>query len=132
MNRPLSVLLADDDELVRDCISTWLEDDGFTVHTAASGSEALRLMGTTQVDVALVDLHLGDMDGEELIVRAHAAHPGTRFMIHTGKQFYQLPARLKALGMRQQDIVLKPIFDLDAFAAGIRRLVTGAATHHAN
>ena len=125
MKDTISVLLVDDDELVSTCISTWLEDEGFVVHTAAGGEEALRLMDRVPVDVALVDLRLGDMDGEELIVRAFARHRRTRFMVHTGKLFYQLPDALLELGMQQRDVVFKPIFDLDAFAATLRRQFTG-------
>ena len=126
MNSIISVLLVDDDDLVSGCISAWLEDEGFSVHIAASGEQALRLMKEIPVDVALVDLRLGDMNGEEVIVRAAALHPGTRFLVHTGKHFYQLPPSLLELGMRQQDVVFKPIFELEAFAASIRQLVTGA------
>lgn len=124
MNRPISILLVDDDRLVSACISTWLEDDGFAVRTACSGEEALRLMASTPFDIALVDLHLGDMDGEELIVRARSSQANTRFMIHTGQHFYQLPARLLELGMLEHDVVFKPILDLQAFSTMISTLVT--------
>ena len=127
MKQSISILLVDDDQLVCTCIAAWLEDEGFEVRIAADAQEALGLMDRLPVDLALVDLHLGDLSGEEFIVRASARHPDSRFMIHTGKHFYQLPARLLALGMRQQDVVFKPIFDLDAFAASIRRLVSGEA-----
>jgi len=123
----ISVLLVDDDELVTACISTWLEDDGFTVHTAGTGQEALLLLAEIPVDVALVDLQLSDVNGEEVIRRAMASHPATRYLIHTGKHFYQLPASLEALGMRQQDVVFKPIFELEAFAARLRGLARETA-----
>lgn len=125
MSRPISILLVDDDQLVSTCISLWLEDEGFTVLNACSGEEAQRLMESTPVDVALVDLHLGDMDGEELIVRVSASHPGTRFMIHTGTHFYQIPDRLRELGMRQHDVVFKPIVELERFSDRIRHMITG-------
>lgn len=125
MNRPISLLLVDDDYLVSTATSAWLEDEGFTVHTASSGEEALRLMASIPVVIALVDLNLGDMDGEAFIIRALACHPGTRFLILTGKLFYQLPAKLQEVGMQQHDVVFKPIAEMDAFSARIRHLATG-------
>lgn len=132
MTGNISILLVDDDELVSSCISNWLEDEGFTVHVAASGEDALLLLDRFPVDVALVDLQLKDLDGEEVILRAQARYPKTHFMMHTGKHFYKLPARLLELGMRQQDVVFKPIFQLDAFALRLRLMVTGAVPHEPN
>jgi DNA-binding response OmpR family regulator len=127
MNHPISVLLVDDDELVRTCILSWLEDEGFAVHAAADEQEALSVLARVPIDVALVDLQLGNSSGEDLIVRAFAGHPAVRFLIHTGKHFYQLPDRLLELGMQPADVVLKPIVQLEAFAALLRRRVSGAA-----
>ena len=127
MNRDITVLLVDDDEIVTACVLAWLEDEGFVVHTAGCGEEMLKVMASTAVDVALVDLQLADRNGEDLIVEAAALYPRTRFMVHTGKHRYQLPDNLLELGLRQCDVVFKPIFDLDLLSAAIRRLVTGVA-----
>lgn len=126
MNDHISILLADDDEMIRASMAIWLEDEGFKVHTAASGRETVQLLATHRIDVALVDLHLGDTDGEELISQVIVRHPGTRFMICTGKHFYQLPPRLRGHGMRQDDIVYKPIIELNAFSALIRHKSPGS------
>lgn len=120
MNRPISILLVDDDQLVNTCLSTWLEDEGFTVHCVSGGQEALLVLASTHIDVALVDLHMRDMNGEELITNGSAFHPATRFMIHTGKNSYKLPERLRKLG---HGVVYKPIVELKSFSVTIRQLV---------
>ncbi len=132
MCHAIAVLLVDDDELVSTCISIWLEDEGFTVYSANSGEAALRLMAENPVDVALVDLQLGELNGEEVIAQACAAHPATQFMVHTGQHYYQLPDRLLELGLQQQNVVFKPILDLDSFVAAIRRSVSGVPKHAVN
>jgi DNA-binding NtrC family response regulator len=127
MNRGITVLLVDDDEMVSDCISTWLEDEGFEVYTADNAEQTLSLMASISVDVALVDLQLEETNGEDLIAQASADHPGTRFMVHTGNHRYQLPERLLEAGVQQCNVLFKPIFDLDALSASIRQLVKGVA-----
>lgn len=126
MSSNLSILLADDDHMVSSSIALWLEDEGFMVHTAASGRESLQLLASHRIDVALVDLNLGDMDGEDLIIRTIADHPDTRFLICTGKHSYQLSPSLEHRGMQHDDIVYKPILELKAFSALIRQKGRGS------
>ena len=50
------VLIADDDVVVRDVVRRYLERDGLEVSIAHDGSEALRLLGTERIDVAVLDV----------------------------------------------------------------------------
>lgn len=60
------VLVADDDVVVRDVVRRYLERDGMTVAVADNGTEALRLLSSTQVDVAILDVMMPGPDGLEL------------------------------------------------------------------
>ena len=42
-NADIRVLLVDDEKMIRDCVSAYLEDEGFSVHCTASAEEALEL-----------------------------------------------------------------------------------------
>ncbi|HEY3307304.1 MAG TPA: response regulator [Desulfuromonadaceae bacterium] len=112
MTVAISVLLADDNQLVLDSVEAWLEDDGFAVYTATSAEEALQVLTTQPIDVVLVDLKLPDMSGETFITKALRIRPLSRFVIHTGSRSYGLSSELQQLGMQDDDIIYKPIQSL--------------------
>ncbi|MCT7658480.1 response regulator transcription factor [Mycobacterium deserti] len=57
------VLIADDDNVVRDVVRRYLERDGLDVAVANNGSEALRLLGSERIDVAVLDVMMPGPDG---------------------------------------------------------------------
>ncbi|MGQ9853908.1 MAG: response regulator [Candidatus Oleimicrobiaceae bacterium] len=64
-----SILLVDDEAIVRDSLSAWLEDEGFVVHTADSGERALELFSQVKLDIAVIDIKMPGMDGLTLLKR---------------------------------------------------------------
>ncbi len=81
----LRILLIDDDESNRLTLSVLFEEEGYAVDVAASfaeGSERVRAGGTW--DVVLLDQHLGDGLGTELLPRIRAAVPGARIILISG------------------------------------------------
>jgi len=60
------VLIADDDDVVRDVVRRYLERDGLDVSIAHDGSEALRLLGSQRIDVAVLDVMMPGPDGLSL------------------------------------------------------------------
>ncbi|AFM15476.1 response regulator with CheY-like receiver domain and winged-helix DNA-binding domain [Mycolicibacterium chubuense NBB4] len=60
------VLIADDDDVVRDVVRRYLERDGLEVSTAHDGTEALRLLGSQRIDVAVLDVMMPGPDGLSL------------------------------------------------------------------
>lgn len=62
------IFLADDDHDLRESLQDALEDAGYVVLPARSGTEALaRMRGISMASLAIVDLNMPDMDGWELI-----------------------------------------------------------------
>jgi DNA-binding NtrC family response regulator len=122
---PIRVLVMDDDRGVRLNLCAFLEDEGFTVLSAASGEEALRVLEEGPVDVGIMDIRLPGLDGDAVILRAHALCPRMQFLIHTGSQNYMLSAGVQALGLRQDDVFIKPVFDMSVIAQVIRRKAEG-------
>jgi CheY-like chemotaxis protein len=60
------VLVVDDDEIVRAALTSLLKRSGYDVACAASGEEALRMLGAASYQVLLTDWQMPDMDGLEL------------------------------------------------------------------
>lgn len=61
------ILVADDSSTMRKFVSFSLKMQNFEVVTAEDGMDALEKMSQTQVDLAIVDLNMPNMDGFELI-----------------------------------------------------------------
>src|SRR3569833_4157215 len=63
------VLVVDDEVQIRRFLRTGIELNGFVVHEAATGGEAIRGATLRPIDIVIVDLGLPDMDGSEVVER---------------------------------------------------------------
>jgi serine phosphatase RsbU (regulator of sigma subunit) len=72
---PGKILLIDDSLLTLDTISSFLEDMGWTVLTAQSGTEALTVASVPELDAVIADLNMPDMNGIEVFRRLYAMDP---------------------------------------------------------
>jgi two-component system, NtrC family, response regulator PilR len=63
MRRNASILVIDDEEIMREILETLLTREGYTVRLAASGAEGLELARSTPFDAAIVDLMMPGIDG---------------------------------------------------------------------
>lgn len=61
----VSVLVVDDDLMIREVLVEILEDRGFSVATACNGAEALALLGRLRPDLILLDINMPIMNGPE-------------------------------------------------------------------
>ena len=120
-NADISVLLVDDDDLIRDCVGAYLEDEGFSVHGAHSGEEALESIVRICPSVCISDMRLPGMDGEEFIIKAHTLCPATGYLLHTG-MLYSLSDELRLIGMTADDVLLKPIHNLSKLVNKINHI----------
>jgi len=71
------VLIVDDEPAIVDILSTYLRDEGFLVHAAYDGDEALRAVQRERPDIVLLDLSLPAMSGVEVFreIRADSDVP---------------------------------------------------------
>jgi CheY-like chemotaxis protein len=74
--QPIRVLLVEDEFLISEMVAESLSHQGFSVHTAISGTDALQYLASAQVDVLFTDINLpGGMDGITLARRARELLP---------------------------------------------------------
>ena len=79
------ILLVDDETVVRETLAGELEERGYDVLTAPSGSEALRVLHSAgAVDVLITDLSMPGMSGLALLREAQARNPGLAGILLTG------------------------------------------------
>jgi DNA-binding NarL/FixJ family response regulator len=80
---PISVILADDHQVVRDGLKTLLEaqSDIRVVGAAADGVDAVAKAAQLKPDVVVMDISMPDMNGVEAARRIHAARAETRIVM---------------------------------------------------
>lgn len=118
-NEIIVVLVVDDEEMVRENLEAYLEDEGFVVYTAGSGEEGLEVLTRVQPQVGIIDMRLPGMSGNDFIVKAHEVCPQLKYLIHTGSTNYKLPAELMNIGVTRDEIFIKPLQNMDALVTGI-------------
>ena len=116
-DNPARVLVLDDEPNIRESLAEYLMDCGFATFTAESAEDALALSELGDVEVAVVDIRLGGMDGLEFIKRLHRLHPEVRCLIHTGSTDFQLDRELRAIGLTEREVLFKPVLDMGIFEA---------------
>jgi DNA-binding NtrC family response regulator len=67
MNTQIKVLVVDDDKLTRNLLEEELKRTGYSVKTAENGKEAIKIIEEENIDVALLDIKLPDIDGITLL-----------------------------------------------------------------
>jgi len=117
-----SVLILEDDEMIRFIVTDSLKVAGFDVKGSADPLSALQIIEQTKTDVAIVDMRIPKMSGEEFIIRAKKLCPNIHFIIHTGSSDYTISSRMKDLGISQDDVLIKPVEDMTTFATMVHRL----------
>ena len=80
----IKLLIVDDEVKFLETLARRLEMRGFDVTTAVNGDEALATAKKEKFDLALVDLKMPGMDGDELLARLKAHHKYLEVIILTG------------------------------------------------
>jgi len=106
MDYTARVLVVDDEQPVRVTLKEVLSREGYEVLTASSGREALQVMGNTAIDLVMVDLKMGGMDGLTFMGEIKQRWPATVLIVLTG--YATLESALKALRYGAHDYLLKP------------------------
>ncbi len=82
--KEVRILVVDDEPLMADSLKQNLSEEGYTVDTASSGTEAIELFDRGVHHVAICDLRLGDTDGMEVLRHIKDTHPSTEVIVVTG------------------------------------------------
>lgn len=100
-----SILIVDDEELIRENLRLDLLDMGYTVDAAASGEEAVALLGK-EYDLIVTDLIMEGLDGMEVLRSAKSRRSDQVVFILTG--YGELESAIEALRLGADDYLLKP------------------------
>lgn len=114
----LSILLVDDDELVRRTIHRVLERSFSTVQSASNAAEARQLLlGDTAIDCVIADLTMPDVRGPELVVQLRSIAPQLGAVLITGAGLDRALGELADVGLTDVAVLPKPFSPQELFAA---------------
>jgi CheY-like chemotaxis protein len=119
------ILLAEDDDAVRDMLQATLERDGFEVVAVAGVRDALNRIATQHFDALLSDLHMPHAgDGFTVVSAMRHTHPEAITLVLSG--FPAIDEALSAIRLQADEVLVKPI-DTASLRETIRKKLTGPA-----
>jgi len=107
MNNNHSLLIVDDENIVRESLSRWFREDGFAIGTAENAAAALRKLQERRWDIILLDIKMPGMDGMELQQRIVEIDPTATIIFITAHA--SVDTAVQALKRGAFDYVTKPI-----------------------
>jgi DNA-binding NtrC family response regulator len=118
------ILIVDDEEIVRESLSAWLEQDGYTVQTAPDGETGLDRIRKERWSILLVDLKMPGIDGLQVLEQARQVQPEAAAVIMTA--YATVDTAVAAMKIGAYDYLVKP-FDPEELSLMIQKIVTQQA-----
>jgi two-component system, OmpR family, phosphate regulon sensor histidine kinase PhoR len=118
-----TVIIVDDEKVIRVGLKRLLSAEGYRVLTAENGREALALVRSENVDVVLCDLKMPVMGAVEVLEEVGATHPGLPVIVLTGQGTVENAVECMKKGA--YDFVTKPFrtdYVLSVIKSAVERL----------
>ena len=123
-----SILVVDDERHVSDLLQEFFVDLGYSVDVAATGGEALRRAGVKRPDAVILDMHLPDTTGDQLLRQLRTLDQSLPIVMLSGEIDDDLARRTLAAGAT---CYLRKPFDFEDLERTITDAVEASRDHHA-
>ena len=110
------ILLVDDEEGIQLLYREELEEDGYEVHSALTGEDALQKLKVVSPDLVILDIKMPGMSGIEVLRQIKGKNPKMPVILNTGYHEYQ-----QVIGAWASDDYIVKSADLDDLKAAVRR-----------
>jgi len=114
-----TLLIIDDDDVVRASLAAYLDDSGFRVLQAPNGPKGLELFDSERPDLVICDLRMPQMDGLELIRLISERQNDLPVIVVSGAGV--MNDAVEALRLGAADYLIKPLEDLAMLEHSVRR-----------
>jgi len=101
-----SILVVDDELLIRDLLYDFFNNQGWDISIAENGEKALEILNHKNIDLVLTDLKMPNMDGLDLTNHLKETHPEMPVIIMTG--YPSVDSAVLALRQKVADYIIKP------------------------
>ena len=113
------LLVADDEEMIREAVASYLESQGYQVFRAENGEEALNILKREPISLVILDLMLPDLPGEEVCVRIWKQSRVPIIMLTAKNVEYDM---IHGLDLGADDYITKP-FSLKNLSARVQAVL---------
>jgi DNA-binding response OmpR family regulator len=113
------ILVVDDEAQIRELLCIYLIKQGFTVSSAATSKETLRILSQTPIDLVVLDIGLADEDGLKVLADIKKNHPTLRVVMLTGMGFVE--DLLQEAHQKGADGYVSKVLPLDELLMAIQR-----------
>jgi len=113
----LSILIVDDEQVVRESLLHWFTEEGYDVDSSMSAPDALAKLAGREFDLVIADIRMPGMDGLELLEKIRAEQLDTSVIVMTG--YASVDTAVRALKHGAFDYITKP-FDPDDLSVVVR------------
>ena len=128
--KAVRILVVDDEEIVRESLSSWLRKDGYTVAAAADGPTALGMLRAEEAwSVILLDLKMTPMDGLQVLEEARTIRPDAAAVIMTA--YATVDTAVRAMKLGAYDYLMKP-FDPEELSLMVEKIVAQQSLRREN
>ena len=117
------ILVADDEEVIRQACVRILTRAGYEVSTAVNGDEALRLLRNGNIDLVLLDIKMPVLDGMKVLGILAAENPRQRVVVITGHGTAETASQAVRAGA--SDFLTKP-FSPNELRSSVQKALSGA------
>ena len=107
MGEPARILIVDDDESIREVLTSILTDEGYIVDAVDTGEKAIKATHEKFYNLVLIDIRLPDMEGTKLLTELKDTVPRMRKIIITG--YPTLQNAIEAVNRGADAYIVKPI-----------------------
>lgn len=121
------ILLIDDDEFYCRIMERELSDEGFAVVTARSGAEGIARYRELTPDVVLVDMHMPEMGGAEVIRSIRAINSRARIIAVSGAATFYAVDYFKLAREVGADAVVRKLDPMDRLVIEVKALLGSPA-----
>ncbi|HZS05535.1 MAG TPA: sigma-54 dependent transcriptional regulator [Blastocatellia bacterium] len=115
MNQQPTILIAEDEDLMREILAGLMAAEGWRPVTAAGGEQALEIFSAEAPDLTISDIALGGMDGIELLDRIKQLDPEALVIMITA--YSSVETAIAALRRGAYDYITKPFINEDMLQA---------------
>lgn len=113
-SNPMTVVIADDDALLRETFGDFLSARGYNVLLAEDGNHALKIVESTAVDAMLLDILMPRKEGLETLIELKQRFPALRVFVMSGGGLYGRADFLTVARKFGADAVLRKPFPIHA------------------
>ena len=115
------ILVIEDEQHSRDCISDFLELVGFSAVKAANGREGIEMFGRYTPDIVITDIRMPEMDGFDILKFLQNYSAETPVIVISGTESLSDVAQCLKLGA--WDFITKPVYDFGVVEMSVLRVL---------